>query len=81
MWCRTRGIACRGIRLKPKRGWLYDDATDGVDDSPIGEMLGIAPMGLAGWFKPFNNGRYVHPYAKGTPTGEDEQESGEHERS
>ncbi|MCX5085411.1 hypothetical protein [Streptomyces sp. NBC_00401] len=61
--------------------WLYDDATDGIDDSPVGELLGIAPMGLADWFKPFNNDRYVHPYAKDTPTREDEQESGEDLRS
>ncbi|MER5688114.1 hypothetical protein [Streptomyces sp. NPDC002205] len=55
--------------------WLYDDAKDGIEDSPVGEMLGIAPMGLADWFKPFNDGRYLHPYATDAPhssTGDDQ---------
>ncbi|MFD5062545.1 MULTISPECIES: hypothetical protein [unclassified Streptomyces] len=55
--------------------WLYDDAKDGIEHSPVGEMLGIAPMGLADWFKPFNDGRYIHPYATDAPhssTGDDQ---------
>lgn len=43
--------------------WLYDDSKDGIRESPLGEYLGVAPMGLESWFKPFNEGRYVHPYA------------------
>ncbi|WBB64330.1 hypothetical protein O7599_18250 [Streptomyces sp. WMMC500] len=42
---------------------LYDDAMDGIDDSPVGDVLGVATMQLGDWFKPFNDGRYVHPYA------------------
>ncbi|MEV8021298.1 hypothetical protein AB0O76_34175 [Streptomyces sp. NPDC086554] len=61
--------------------WLYDDATDGIDDSPVGEILRIAPMGLADWFRPFNEGRCVHPYALETPAGDDEPSKGEAEPS
>ncbi|PJN03754.1 hypothetical protein CG740_04925 [Streptomyces sp. CB01201] len=43
--------------------WLYDDSMDGIDESPVGEALGIAPMSIGSWFTPFNAGRYVHPYA------------------
>ncbi|MBM4794952.1 hypothetical protein HXP44_23505 [Streptomyces sioyaensis] len=51
--------------------WLYDDSTDGIDESPVGEYLGVAPMGLASWFKPFNDDRYVHPYAADEPFAEE----------
>ncbi|MFD7169299.1 hypothetical protein [Streptomyces violascens] len=44
--------------------WLYDDSTDGIDESPVGEALGIASMSIGSWFTPFNEGRYVHPYAE-----------------
>ncbi|WP_175412737.1 hypothetical protein [Streptomyces sp. TRM64462] len=43
--------------------WLYDGAMDGVDEDPAFSSLRIAPMDLASWFTPFNDGRYVHPYA------------------
>ncbi|MFF8843394.1 hypothetical protein ACF08N_11775 [Streptomyces sp. NPDC015127] len=43
--------------------WLYDDSKDGIDEDPAAESLGIAPMALGSWFTPFNDGRYVHPYA------------------
>ncbi|MGW4694368.1 hypothetical protein ACWEO1_18510 [Kitasatospora cineracea] len=42
---------------------LYDPALDGLDESPVGEALGMAPMGVADWFEPFSAGRPVHPYA------------------
>lgn len=51
--------------------WLYDDSADGIDESEVGELLRIAPMALASWFKPFNDGRYVHPYAQ---DGDDAQQ-------
>ncbi|WP_381553086.1 hypothetical protein [Streptomyces eurythermus] len=47
--------------------WLYDDSMDGIDESPIGEALRVAPMGFKAWFSPFNRGRYVHPYAADEP--------------
>ncbi|MFE1197851.1 hypothetical protein ACFW6E_34745 [Streptomyces olivaceoviridis] len=47
--------------------WLYDDAMDGIDESPVGEVLRIAPMGFKAWFTPFNRGRHVHPYAADEP--------------
>ncbi len=43
--------------------WLYDDSMDGIDESPAGAYLGVAPMGISRWFTPFAAGRYVHPYA------------------
>ncbi|MFE7115527.1 hypothetical protein ACFU99_08905 [Streptomyces sp. NPDC057654] len=43
--------------------WLYDDSMDGIDESPVGEALRIAPMSIGSWFTPFNEGRFVHPYA------------------
>ncbi|MFC8124697.1 hypothetical protein [Streptomyces sp. NPDC057302] len=42
---------------------LYDDAMDGIDESEVGEALGISPMGISSWFTPFNKDGYVHPYA------------------
>lgn len=50
--------------------WLYDDAMDGIDESEAGEALGITPMGIANWFTPFNEDRYVHPYAADEPETE-----------
>ncbi|WP_425826156.1 hypothetical protein [Streptomyces fractus] len=50
--------------------WLYDDAADGIGDSPAGELLRITPMGLADWFSPFSEERCVHPYARETPPGD-----------
>jgi hypothetical protein len=43
--------------------WLYDDAADGIDEDPALASMGIAPMSIKSWFTPFNEGRYVHPYA------------------
>ena len=43
--------------------WLYDPSMDGLDQDPAAARLGIAPMGLKDWFTPFNEGRYVHPFA------------------
>ena len=51
--------------------WLYDPSMDGIDQDPAAAHLGIAPMGLKNWFTPFNEGRYVHPFA----TYEDEAPS------
>ncbi|MFF8906303.1 hypothetical protein [Streptomyces olivaceoviridis] len=47
--------------------WLYDDSMDGIDESPVGGVLGVAPMGFKAWFSPFNSGRHVHPYAADEP--------------
>ncbi|MER5558798.1 hypothetical protein ABT071_09315 [Streptomyces sp. NPDC002506] len=47
--------------------WLYDESMDGIDESPVGEALGIAPMSISSWFTPFNESRYVHPYAADEP--------------
>ncbi|MEU5179548.1 hypothetical protein AB0G49_05785 [Streptomyces longwoodensis] len=45
--------------------WLYDDSTDGIDESPVGDALGVSPMRFAEWFTPFDKTRHVHPYATG----------------
>ncbi|MGW7088639.1 hypothetical protein ACWGH2_34750 [Streptomyces sp. NPDC054871] len=43
---------------------LYDDSLDG-----------IAPMGISSWFTPFNEGRYVHPYAADEPDSDPEPDT------
>jgi hypothetical protein len=43
--------------------WLYEPDADGIDEDPASAHMGIAPMGIKDWFTPFNEGRYVHPYA------------------
>jgi hypothetical protein len=43
--------------------WLYDPSADGIDEDPALAHMGIAPMGINDWFKPFNEGRFVHVYA------------------
>ncbi|MGW7069911.1 hypothetical protein ACWGII_12285 [Streptomyces sp. NPDC054855] len=53
--------------------WLYDDATDGIDESEAGEALGITPMGITTWFTPFNKDRYVHPYTADEPEPEPDE--------
>lgn len=47
--------------------WLYDDSTDGIDESPEGVTIGVAPMEFKTWFTPFKEGRYVHPSAANEP--------------
>ncbi|NEC13964.1 WbqC family protein [Streptomyces sp. SID8014] len=47
----------------------YDDSMDGIDESAVGEALGVAPMAFKAWFTPFNEGRYVHPSAADEPEG------------
>ncbi|WP_371528678.1 hypothetical protein OG302_24135 [Streptomyces sp. NBC_01283] len=61
--------------------WLYDDSMDGIDESEVGEALGITPMGIANWFKPFNKDRYVHPYAADEPETETETDQSPSEDS
>ncbi|WP_306330384.1 hypothetical protein [Streptomyces venezuelae] len=43
--------------------WLYDDPTEDPDDDPAYEGPGVTPSTLGGWFTPFDDDRYVHPYA------------------
>ncbi len=44
--------------------YLFDDAYDGVDESPIGEVLGITSLKIEDWFRPFSDesSRIAHPY-------------------
>jgi len=51
--------------------WLYEPAADGIDEDPTLAHMGIAPMGIKDWFTPFNEGRYVHPYAASTDEEKD----------
>lgn len=43
--------------------WLYQPSADGIDEDPAFAHMGIAPMGINDWFKPFNDERFVHVYA------------------
>ncbi|MFJ3697666.1 hypothetical protein ACIPW9_26755 [Streptomyces sp. NPDC090052] len=58
------------MREDADQEWLYDDAMDGIDENPVAEGLGIAPMPVGPWFMPFNDRRYVHPYAADAPAAE-----------
>jgi hypothetical protein len=43
---------------------LYEPSLDGIEnDAKTGRALGIAPLGFAAWFRPFNSERRTHPYA------------------
>ena len=43
--------------------FLYDPAYDGIEDDPASQPPGMAPMRFGDWFKPFNVGRTMPPYA------------------
>ncbi|WP_405944201.1 hypothetical protein [Streptomyces sp. NBC_00932] len=64
------------MREDADQEWLYDDAMDGIDEIPSrgsrhrAADLGIAPMPVGPWFTPFNDRRYVHPYAADAPAAE-----------
>lgn len=45
--------------------WPYEPAMDGIEGDPDHTGPGIAPLGIEGWFTPFDDERYVHPYAAG----------------
>lgn len=45
--------------------WLYSAASDGIEDAPEGQWLGVAHLGYDEWFLPFNPPRTMHPYADG----------------
>ncbi|MGW7518711.1 hypothetical protein ACWGJ2_24300 [Streptomyces sp. NPDC054796] len=47
--------------------WLYDDSMDGIDEDPAADSLGVTPLGIASWFKPFGRGRRGHPFALDEP--------------
>ncbi|OKI00447.1 hypothetical protein A6A06_24660 [Streptomyces sp. CB02923] len=47
--------------------WLYDDSVDEIGEDAAGEAFGVTPMAIGSWFTPFNEGRYVHPYAVEAP--------------
>ncbi|MFB7406178.1 hypothetical protein ACFCZ2_03250 [Streptomyces sp. NPDC056202] len=49
--------------------WLYDDARDDVDEDPALAGAGITPTAIGTWFTPFDDDRYVHPYAVDEETG------------
>ncbi|OKJ62398.1 hypothetical protein AMK27_15075 [Streptomyces sp. CB02009] len=49
--------------------WLYDDARDGADEDPALAGAGITPTAIGTWFTPFDDDRYVHPYAVDEETG------------
>lgn len=44
--------------------FLFDDAYDGIDETAVGEAMGMTSLAFDDWFKPFSGGpdRIVHPY-------------------
>lgn len=44
--------------------FLFDDATDGIDESPFGPMMGFVSFAFEDWFRPFSAepSRTAHPY-------------------
>jgi hypothetical protein len=57
------GVFADGVYEDMDHEWLYQPAADGIDEDPSFAHMGIVPMGIKDWFTPFNEGRYVHPYA------------------
>jgi hypothetical protein len=51
--------------------YLFTPALDGIDDSPVGDQLGMASLAFADWFRAFGGGAppysAVHPYASDDP--------------
>ena len=47
--------------------FLFDDEHDGIDQSAVGQMLGMSSLSFEDWFKPFSDdpSRIVHPYVAG----------------
>ncbi len=44
--------------------WLFDDSADGIDQTNLGEAMGMASLSFSDWFKPFNKHRHVHTLAE-----------------
>jgi hypothetical protein len=44
--------------------FLFDDAYDGIDETEVGEVMGISSLAFDDWFKPFSDepSRIGHPY-------------------
>ncbi len=53
--------------------WLYQSDPDEIDEDPALARMGIAPTEIRQWFTPFDEGRFVHPYAA-NPDDEDAAE-------
>jgi hypothetical protein len=47
--------------------FLFNDELDGIDTSPVGQMVGILSLAFEDWFRPFSSepSRIAHPYAHG----------------
>lgn len=42
--------------------YLWDDSIDGIDQSPIGELVGMTNLSIRDWGAAFRDDRPVHPY-------------------
>jgi hypothetical protein len=44
--------------------YLFDDAYDGIDETQLGQEMGMASLAFDNWFKPFSDepSRVIHPY-------------------
>lgn len=47
--------------------YLYDDAYDGIDETEVGQSLGMSSLAFSDWLKPFSDepSRTPHPYVIG----------------
>ena len=52
--------------------YLYDNSYDGIDETEVGEMMGISSLALKDWFQPFSDepSRTPHPYVIETDSPE-----------
>lgn len=48
--------------------YLFDDFFDGIEESPVGQMMGIMSLAFEDWFRPFSAepSRTAHPYCDHT---------------
>jgi len=42
--------------------YLWDDSLDGIDQSPIGQLVGMTSLSIRDWGFPFRDDRPVHPF-------------------
>ena len=62
-----RGFAEESLLADCDQAWLYDPALDGFEGVPSFAVSGVAPMGFAHWFVPFDDDRHLPPCAQAAP--------------
>ena len=57
---------------------LFDPAMDGIEDSEVGDTLGVGRLRFSEWFAPFENATAaVNPYSSDTGMDQDKGDSGQ----